>query len=101
MVMCSLFIKYPEVMSMFPLILQEFPEGKITDREKFRSSEIIQRHSSAVLSFLDQMITAIDNPIELRQLISLCVQKHERLRPRGLKGEHFGVCITLIPPYYY
>ena len=77
---------------MFPQISKEFPDGTITDRDKFRSSEVVRQQSSAVIALIDQMITTIDNPTEFRQHISLCVQKHDHLRSRGFKGENFGVC---------
>ena len=88
----SLFNKNPEVMAMFPFLAQEFPDGKIMDKDKFRSAEVINRHGSAVVTLLDQMISVSDNPQALRQLIIYCIVKHEGLRPKGMKGQYFSVC---------
>ena len=103
-------MKNPHLIEMFPTLAAEFPNGQITDPDKFRENSAIQRHGAGVIMLIDQMIMEFDNPQKLKKLIRTAVEKHMNIKTRGMKGNYFAVCfkfitlqqiiVSAIYPYY-
>ncbi len=86
-----LFTQTPQLLFLFPSLLNQFPTGKVEDRDAFRRNELIRRHGAAVVFMLDQMISEIDNFDYLKIFFQKAVEKHLHLKKRNMKGEYFKV----------
>ena len=90
-----LFEENPGLLSMFPTLQAQFPDGHIDDKAKFRSNEAIRRHGCAVLFLIDRMISEFDNMDSVRAFIQKAAQKHTHLKVLDMKGEEFLVFVLI------